>query len=85
MVIARATRSNGGELLILGLSRMNLQRIIDGKPLHVRREVHGDGIPEGWEIVVFTGENEQAMQKMFVKEGLIGPDTKVNIDPRLTS
>ncbi len=84
MIIARAKRQNGGEILMLGLSKQNLNRIEEGMPLHVRREVHGDGIPEGWEIVIFTGKTEQEMQKMFVEGGLIGPDTKINIDPRLT-
>jgi len=85
VIVARAKRDNGGEILMLGLSHENLRRIHDGKPLHVRREAHGDGIPEGWEIVIFTGKDEFEMQRVFQEGGLIGPETKVHVDPRLGS
>jgi len=85
MIIARSRTGTGKELLILGLSRANIERMTSGKPVHVKEATHGEGIPDGWEIVIMFGETEQEMQKQFVEAGMIGPETKVNIDPRLAS
>lgn len=83
MVIVRASNpKNGNQLFMLGLSRENLSRLQLDKPIHLKKETHGDGVPEGWEFVLFFGETEQDMQEMFVKSGMIGPDTKVHVDPR---
>jgi hypothetical protein len=81
MIIARATRE-GREVLILGLSHQNLARIMAGQPLHIHKSVH-PGVPDGWEIVLISGETEEAMQKMFVDAGCIGPQTSVHVDERL--
>ena len=83
MIIARSKTGTGKELLIFGLSRVNVERMMAGKPVHIRKESHGDGIPDGWEVVIMFGETEQEMQKQFAKAGMIDQHTKVNIDPRL--
>lgn len=85
MIIARSRTGAGNELLIFGLSRANVDRMMAGRPVHIKKSTHGDGIPEGWEIVIFFGETEQDMQKQFAKAGMIDQNTKVNIDPRLAS
>jgi hypothetical protein len=86
MTIARATNpKNGNQIFMLGLSRENINRLQQDKPIHIKKYTHGEGVPEGWDIVLFFGETEQEMQKMFVKHGMIGPETKVHIDPRLVS
>jgi hypothetical protein len=82
MIIARATDKDS-ELLILGLSRENVTRLLDGQPIRIRRKTHGDGVPEGWEIIILWGETESTMHAAFVKHGLIGPETKIHRDPRL--
>ena len=84
MIVARADIENPKrELLILGLTQMNLQRLLTNQPIRIRREVHGEGIPEGWEIMICYGESEEALYKQFKDGGLMGPDTKVHKDPRL--
>lgn len=84
MIIARASRTGSeGEILFLGLSRENLRRLQEGQPIRIRRVSHGEGVPEGWEIVILFGETEKAMKSDFEKHGLIGPETKVHVDPRL--
>jgi hypothetical protein len=82
MVIARAT-ADKDELLLLGLSRENVRRLTDGQPMHLKRETHGDGIPEGWEIVIVFGETEQALVAEFRRAEMISPETKIHKDPRL--
>lgn len=66
-------------LVILGLSHMNLAKLKEGKPIDIDgTEV---GLPAGFRIIIFSGETEQKMAREM--ESLIGPDTKVEIDPRL--
>lgn len=82
MIIARATTDHG-ELLILGLSAINVTRMMAGKPIVIREKTHGEGVPKGWEIMIFTGETEVQMQDALQKAGVIGPETKINVDPKL--
>jgi hypothetical protein len=84
MIIARGTLEKpNSELLILGLSKKNMERLQAGQPIRVSRPTHGEGIPEGWEIVIFTGETEDAMHKAM--EPLFDSDTKTFRDSRLGS
>jgi hypothetical protein len=82
MIIGRA-KSEGKEALLLGLSRENVRRLQAKQPIRLRRQTHGDGVPEGWEIVIFFGETELSMKEELEKLGAIGPDTKVHVDPNL--
>ena len=36
-----------------------------------------------WFIAIMVGDSEQDMQRQLEKAGAIGPETKINIDPRL--
>ena len=81
MIIARATREGGGELLLLGLSMKNLERAFAGDPVHIRKEVHGDGVPDGWEIVIVIGEDEASLYRQL--KPLINQNTVIHKDPRL--
>lgn len=85
MIVAKFTTDEGNRGLILGLSRENINRLVAGKPIHVTRKTHGPGIPEGWTIDIIFGETEMEMQQQFRDAGVIGPDTKVIVDPRLRS
>lgn len=82
MIIARGT-SPSGESLTLGLSHRNIEKLLEGKPILLRRSTHGDGVPEGWEIVIFCGETEDTMAATLKSIGAIGPDTTINRDPKL--
>lgn len=65
-------------LVVLGLSHINLARLKAGQAIAV------DGVEVGLpstEIMIFAGETEQSMVREV--EALIGPQTRVRIDPRL--
>lgn len=81
MIIMRGG-GNGKELLILGLSDMNMQKMKEGRPLHIRREIHGEGIPEGWEIIIMNGRTEKEMADQFRAMGIINQDTEVQMQPK---
>jgi hypothetical protein len=83
MIIARSKKPDGGELLLLGLSRENVQRLTDGQPIRLTRKTHGDGIPDKWTIGIMFGETERDMAELLRQEGLITPETKTYVDPRL--
>lgn len=62
MIVANASRDDGGgKMMILGLTAGNLERLMRGEPIHVRREVHGEGVPEGLEILMMYGIDEQSL------------------------
>jgi hypothetical protein len=88
MMIAKIDpeKNEGRELLLLGLSWKNVERLKAGQPIRVSEETNA---PKGslphpkYEIAIIVGETELEMKQMFEANGLIGPDTKVTVDPRL--
>jgi hypothetical protein len=80
MIIARGSEG-GEEMLVLGLSQENIKRLQDGKPMYLTRATHGDGIPEGWRIMIFTGKDETAMANMI--KPFCSAHTQIKKDPRL--
>ena len=83
MMIARTTTETA-EFILLGLSRENIDRLLNGKPIRLRRETHGEGVPEGWTIGIMFGETEMEMKRALEDAGVLGPETKIKVDPRLT-
>jgi hypothetical protein len=79
MIIAHGT-SGGRMLLVLGLSKSNVERLLNKQPMVLNPKTH-PGIPHGWEIVIAYGETEAALQKEM--EPGIGPHTLIIADPRL--
>ncbi len=59
MLIAKL--SNG--TLILGLSRENISRLMDGKPIRITEESHGVKMPEGTSTIgIVFGETEEQLK-----------------------
>lgn len=86
MMIARATSDDGKtEVLLLGLSRVNVERLMQGKPIRIAQETHGEGIPEGWKILILFGETENDMREELRAAGVIDAQTKETTDPRLNN
>jgi hypothetical protein len=81
MIIARAI-GDGTELLLLGISRRNIEELQAGRPIRLTTETHGAGIPLGWTIAIIYGETEAAITADLQAMGVIGPDTKVSAQPR---
>lgn len=81
MIIARGNSEGVLELLMIGLSRENVNRLVDEKPINLTRESHGKGIPEGWNVVIFFGETETDCVNKI--QAAIRPQTVVHIDSRI--
>jgi hypothetical protein len=65
------------QVVMLGLSHINLDRLREGQPIRFAGE--DVGIPAA-EFVIFAGVDERTMQRDLSE--LIGPRTRVKIDPR---
>lgn len=67
------------KLVVLGLSSTNRNRLQEGKPIiFLGEEVEIPGV----EFIIFAGETEQSMARDLAE--LIGPNTKTEIDPRVS-
>jgi hypothetical protein len=81
MIIGRAL-GDGTELLILGVSRRNIEELLKGRPIKLTTDTHGAGIPLGWTIAIVFGETEAAIAQDLQKAGALTADTKVMAMPR---
>lgn len=67
------------KLVVLGLSDQNIMRLEAGEPIaFAGEEVDVPGV----EFLIFAGRTEATMARELAD--LIGPDTKVRMDPRTT-
>jgi len=73
----------GKQHLGLGISRENVNRLIEGKPIRVNLAELREGLNINGGIMIFFAETERDLQQTVAE--FIGPETKVNIDPRLKS
>jgi hypothetical protein len=87
MIIAKGTGEGGREVLFLGLSKKNIERMQAGDPVLVAERTNAPKgtLPPGLEILIFTGETELEMLEQCKKRGLVTRETKLDIDPRLKS
>lgn len=76
MFTAGAHLDGDDYLLVLGLSRQNIERLQQGQPIDISRESHGMVVPPHLRIMIFTGETEAEMAKQMAP--LIGPDTVID-------
>lgn len=83
MMIAQMNHEEGKQFILLGLSEMNIRRLVAGEPIKITRESHGDVVPENLIIGIMYGKSEKMMRDVLAKMGLITPDTKETSDPRL--
>ena len=70
MFLATAKLPDKSDLLVMGLSRENITRLMAGQPIAVRRKTHGAAIPPGLEICILFGETEEAIVEQFKKAGV---------------
>jgi hypothetical protein len=69
------------KLVGLGLSRRNVERLMKGEPIMldlVEMDPTLDTL-----VTIFFGESEREMERDLRERGLIGPETREHIDPRL--
>lgn len=84
MMLGRGER-DGKTILILGLSLENVRRLVSNRPMLLRRETHGDGVPEGWEILILYGDTEGAIEQRLIAAGCLSADVTRTVDPCLNS
>jgi hypothetical protein len=73
--------SDGRSNLGLGVTRENVKRLIQGKPIRVNLpEMHRGLVIDG-DVMIYFGETERDLQQAVAE--FIGPETKVTVDPRL--
>lgn len=81
MIIARSIKDDG-ELLLLGITRRNVEELMKGHPIRVTTETHGAGVPLGWTIAIVFGETEASIAADLRKAGAVGDSTNVMAMPR---
>jgi len=74
MITMRATTPDGSELLVMGITRQNVEYLKKGRPIRVDAESH-PGFPENLKIVIFYGENERTITESV--QSLISDQTKI--------
>ena len=73
--------NDGTTCLGLGISRENVNRLIEGKP--IRFDLRELKLTVDGAIMIYFGETERDLQQAVAE--FIGPETEVHIDPRLKS
>jgi len=76
MIKFTATRENGRTMVGLGISEGNVERLRQGKPIHLHLEELN--LPYKIDLMIMYGETEQALADSL-KE-FIGPQTIINRD-----
>lgn len=82
MIFARGEHGEE-KLLIIGLSATNVRRLLLKQPILIRREIHGDAVPEDWKIMILAGENEDAIVAELKQRGLVGEESSQIIQKNL--
>lgn len=67
------------QLMLIGLSHKNLKELKKGRP--IKASSADFGLEGDIEVIIFSGATEQSMMREVHE--LVGPETKVHIDPRL--
>lgn len=82
MIVARAKGGDGAdEILLFGLTRENIKRLVAGNPIRIAGASHGGGVPEGWKVLIVFGETEDALTDALMRSGAVGPETEVRAMP----
>jgi hypothetical protein len=79
MITATATGEAGMRIILLGLTRENVTRLMAGEPIRVSA-VHHAGFPTDLSILLCFGETERALVEQL--KPLFGDDTKFIAVPK---
>ena len=79
MITAMATGSKGEQVIVLGITRENINRLTAGEAIHVDA-VHHPGFPVGLSIMICFGETERALVAHL--KPLMSDETKVVAVPK---
>lgn len=79
MITAIANGPDGRRIIMLGITRENVTRLIAGKPIRVRAETH-PGFATDLVIGILFGEDEHALTEML--KPFLSDETKIVAVPR---
>lgn len=79
MITATMTGANGSRVIVLGVTRANLDRLIAGDLIKVEAMTH-PGFPEDLNIAIFFGETERSLVEQL--RPLMSDETKLVAMPR---
>ena len=78
MIVAIA-RGDKQDVVLLGLSRGNIERLQANQPIMKDLKPYGVELS----VAIMFGETEAKLAEMLAKEGLIGEETEIHEDPNL--
>jgi hypothetical protein len=70
MLKLAGTGRRGKRFVILGLSRMNCTKLLEGLPIHI----HAEELGIGFDITIMAGETEEAMAQALRDAGVRLPE-----------
>ena len=82
MIKAIMTKANGRTALLIGLSYGNLEKF-KSQPLDTFIDIDGAAMGLPIDVLLFSGQSEGDLSRFMAD--MIGPDTKVHIDPKLAT
>lgn len=84
MIIARGKLPDSeDQILVIGLTIENMQRMSEGDPVLVTHQKHGLVVPLGLQILAMLGESDGQLTRWFVQAGIVNSDTDIRVgDPK---
>jgi len=76
MMVAGGQNSTGERVLLLGLTRENIEELIKGRPIRVTNETHGRVVPDGVSVGIVYGETKADLLRILAP--CMDADTDVN-------
>jgi hypothetical protein len=68
LIIARGSSADHRQLLLLGLSRVNVNKLVSGHPIRLRKATH-ENIPEDLELLIVFCETEADLARLLTNPG----------------
>lgn len=66
MIKGRLERQDGKTILLLGLTKENMSRLLDDQPIHIATEHLAEmGLPTDMEVLVIGGESEASISEQL--------------------
>lgn len=83
MIKFHGSSTDGRELLGIGLSRKNCEKLLAGHPIHFTLdEMEGSGLPWKGEILIVGGETEEAITDEMMRMGALESARVFGFDER---
>jgi len=79
MITTRSTGPDGQEIILLGITRGNVEQLMKGRPIRVSAATH-PGFPLNLSFLIVYGETERALVDAL--KPMIGADTKLIATPK---